>query len=167
MARLAAEKGDESKKEMYFGKIRERIQEAHGTYQAGLFFLGMGFDEKARGNYATAKKHFEDELAVFKGLSNLNFQMALRSEIGHIERQTGNLTQAKLIYLETIKEWQELGNRGAIANQLECFGFLAIADEEPHRAVRPFSAAETLREKAQSPMTDYEQIEYDQFVAQL
>src|SRR5260221_4516036 len=91
MARLAAERGDETEKEMYFGKLREKIRETPETYQAGIFFLGMGMDEKARGNFATAKKHFEDGLVIFKGLSNLNFQLSLRSELGHIERQTGNL----------------------------------------------------------------------------
>ncbi len=167
MARLAAERGDETEKEMYFGKLREKIRETPETYQAGVFFLGMGIDEKVRGNFATAKKHFEDGLVIFKGLSNLNFQLSFRSEIGHVERQTGNLTQARLIYRETIKDWQEMGNRPSIAHQLECFGFLALADEEPQRAVKLFSAAEALREKAQSPMTDYEQIEYDQSVAQV
>jgi hypothetical protein len=89
------------------------------------------------------------------------------SEIGHVERHTGNLTKARLIYQETIKGWQELGNRSAIAHQLECFGFLAIADEEPQRAIKLFGAAEALREKIQSPMVDYERVEYDQSVAQL
>ena len=124
-------------------------------------------DEKVRGNYITAKKHFEDGLKIFKGLSNLNFQLSLRSEIGHVERQAGNLHQARLIYRETIKDWQESGNRGAIANQLECFAFLAIADEEPQRAVKLFSAADALRENAQLPMADYERIEYDQSMTQL
>ena len=167
MARLAAQKGDESEKEMYFGKLRERIRQAPGSFQTGMFFLGMGMNEKALGNYATAKKHFEDGLVIFKGLSNLNMHLSLRSEIGHIERQTGNVTQARLIYAETIKDWQELGNRPAIAHQLECFAFLAIADEEPERAIKLFGAAEGLREKAQSSMVDYERVEYELSIAQL
>jgi len=60
-----------------------------------------------------------------------------------------------------------LVTRAAIAHQLECFAFIAIADEEPERAIKLFSAAEALREKINSQMTDYEQIEYDQSIAQL
>jgi hypothetical protein len=60
-----------------------------------------------------------------------------------------------------------LGNRSALAHELECFGFLAIADEEPQRAIKLFGAAEALREKIQSPMLANEQIEYDQAVVQL
>ncbi len=65
------------------------------------------------------------------------------------------------------KHWQDLGNRAAISNQLECFGFLAIADEEPQRAIWLFGAAEALRERINSMMTDYERIEYEQAITQL
>ena len=167
MARLAAEKGDENEKQKYFAKLNEMISEMPKSYQVGLFFLGMGMDETGRRNYAAAKKIFEDGLAIFKGIRNLNFQLVLKSELGHIERRTGNLPQARLIYQETIKGWQELGNRSAIAHQLECFGLLAIAEEEPQRATKLFSAAQALRERIDSPMTDYERVEYDESVAQL
>jgi predicted ATPase/class 3 adenylate cyclase len=167
MARLAAEKGDEIEKDLYFGKLRERMRETPGSYQAGMFHLGMGMDESRHGNYQAAKRIFEDGEKIFKDIGSVNFQLIMRSEIGHIERYTGNLTQAKLIYQKTIKGWQEIGNRSAIAHQLECFGFLAIHVEEPQRAAKLFGAGEALREKAQSPMADHEQVEFDQSVAHL
>ena len=43
----------------------------------------------------------------------------------------------------------------------------AIHDEEPQRAIKLFSAAEVLRERINSPMTDYERVEYNQSVPQL
>jgi len=167
MARLAAAKGNESEKEMYFNKLRERIREAPGSYQVAMFHLGMGMDESARGNYATAKRIFEDGRKIFKSIGSVNFQLVMQSEIGHVERLTGNLNDAKAIYQETIQGWREIGNRPAIAHQLECFAFLAIAEEEPQHAAKLFGAAEALREITQSPMTDNEVIEYDQSVAQL
>ena len=167
MARLAAAKGNETEKEMYFEKLRERMREAPGTYQVAMFHLGMGMDESVRGNYATAKRIFEDGREIFKHIGSINFQLVMQSEIGHVERHTGNLNAAKTIYEETIKGWQEIGNRPAIAHQLECFGFLAIAEEEPQRAIQLFSAAETLRERIQAPRVDHEQVEYEQSLAQL
>jgi tetratricopeptide (TPR) repeat protein len=167
MARLAAQKGNESEKEMYFEKLRERIREAPESYQVAMFHLGMGMDESVRGNYATAKRIFEDGRKMFKRIGSINFQLVMQSEIGHVERHTGKLSQAKAIYQETIKGWQEIGNRSAIAHQLECFGFLAISDEEPQRAIKLFSAAEALREKIQAPRVEHEQAEYEQSVAQL
>ena len=55
MARISAEKGNESEKQKYFGKLRERMNEVPGSFQVGLFFLGMGMDENARGNHAAEK----------------------------------------------------------------------------------------------------------------
>lgn len=167
MARLAAEHGNDSEKEMYFEKLMEKMRETPGSYQAAMFHLGMGMDESVRGNYEAAKRIFEEGRKIFKRIGSLNFQLVMQSEIGHVERHTGNSSQAKIIYRETIKGWQEIGNRSAIAHQLECFGFLAIADEEPQRAAKLFGASEALREKTQSPMADNERVEHDQSVAQL
>ncbi len=167
MARLSANKGDEHEREKYFGKLREMVREMPRSFQVSMFHLGMGMDERMRGNYDTARKIFEEGLESFLRLHSKNFVMVMKSELGHVERQSGNLTQAQLIYKETIKGWQDLGNRSAVAHELECFAFLAIHDEEPERAAKLFGAAEALREKIQSPMTDYERVEYDQSVARL
>jgi predicted ATPase len=167
MARVASKKGDDNEKAMYFGKLKEEIRKVPESYQAGLFHLGMGMEESRHGNYEAARKIFEDGEKIFKSIGNVAFQLVMRSEIGHIERHRGNLTQAKLIYEKTIKDWQEIGNRSAIAHQLECFGILAIHDEEPQKAVRLFSAAEALRERINSPRADYEQVEHEQSMAQL
>jgi predicted ATPase len=167
MARVSSNKGDESGKERFFGKLREMVREMPKSFQGSMFILGMGMDERMRGNYDTARKIFEEGLEWFKRLRSRHFVLVMRSELGHVERQKGNLSQARLVYRETIKGWQELGNRSAVAHELECFGFLAIRDEEPQRAAKLFGAAETLRERIQSPMTDYERDEYDQAVAQV
>ena len=167
MARVAASKGDQSEKQKYLGKLKELIRDVPVSFQVGMFFLGMGMDESVHGNYGTAKQLFEDGLNIFRRLRNRNFQMVITSELGHIARHTGDINQAKKIYSETIKGWQDLGNRSAIAHQLECFAFIAIAGEEPQRAIKLFGAAEALREKINSPMTDHERVEYDKEVALL
>jgi len=167
MARVSASHGDDDGVKKYFEKLGELMREMPKSFQVGMFYLGTGMHESQRGNYETAKKIFEDGVNIFKSIRHINFQLVLTSEIGHIERRTGNLTQAKSIYQETLRNWQIIGNRSAIAHQLECFGFLAIADEEPQRAIKLFSTAETLRDKIQSPMTDLEQAEYSQSVAQV
>jgi predicted ATPase/class 3 adenylate cyclase len=167
MARLAGSQGDETEKVKYFGKLRELVSDMPKSFQVSLFLMGMGMDERIRGNYDTAKKIFEEGLEMFTRLRSKNFVLVMKSELGHVERQTGNLTQARAIYSETIKGWQDLGNRSAIAHQLECFGFLAIQDEEPTRATILFGAAKALRERIQAPMMDFERVEYDQAVAQV
>jgi tetratricopeptide (TPR) repeat protein len=167
MARVAASKGDLGEKKKYSEKIRGLIGEIPLSFQTGLILMGMGMDESRQGNYETATTLFEDGLNIFKRLRSKNFQLAMTSELGHIARHTGDLNQAKKIYGETIIGWQDLGHRPAIAHQLECFAFVAIAEEEPQRAIKLLGAAEALREKIGSPMASYEVMEYHKEVAQL
>ena len=167
MVSIAAQKGDLAEKEKYFRKLKEVMGEAPTSFQAGIFFLGIGLDESVRGNYETAKQIFENGLQIFRRLRNKAFQSIFLSELGHIARHTGDRHGAKEIYRETLRNWQDLGNRAAAAHQLECFGLLAIADEEPDRALKLFGAAEALRERIQAQMTEVERMEYDRALAQL
>jgi predicted ATPase/class 3 adenylate cyclase len=167
MARAAAMRGDMVEKQKYIGKLREMMHEAPRSFQAGMFYLSMGIDESLHGNYEAARQLFEDGLEIFKRVRNRNFQLIMRSELGHIARHTGDFSQAKKIYRETIKGWQDAGNRAAIAHQMECFAYIAVAEEEPQRAIKLLSAAEALRERANSPMTDNECLDYEQAIGEL
>ncbi len=166
-ARIAAANGDQAEKEKYLAKYKELIRQAPLSFQAGLFYLGTGMDENIHGNYEAAKVLFEEGLSVFNQIRNWNFQLIMTSELGHNARHTGKISEAKKIYRETLKGWQNMGNRAAMANQLECFAFIAITEEKPQRAAILFGAAEYLRDKVQSPMTDYEQVEYDRSISRL
>lgn len=48
-----------------------------------------------------------------------------------------------------------LGSPAAVANQMEYFAFIAVAEEEPQRAAKLLGAAEALRDKIQAAMTDH------------
>jgi len=165
MARIAADQGDRREKQKYLTKFTELRRKAPVSIQAGMFLMGLGMSEKEQENYEIAKQLFEDALDVFSQLRIKNFKMVVKSELGHIARKTGDLKGAKSLYKETIAGWQDVGNRGAIAHQLECFAFMAVEDQEPQRALTLLGAAEALRERSSSPMTDFERIEYDRDVA--
>lgn len=49
---------------------------------------------------------------------------------------------------ESILAFRDAGQLGAVAHQLECFGFIAIAQEKYERALQLFAAADALHEKA-------------------
>jgi predicted ATPase/class 3 adenylate cyclase len=167
MVSIAIQQGNLVEKEKYLGKLKDLVREAPTSFQSGIFFLGIGLDERVRGNYEAAKQFFENGLHIFIRLRNKSFQTIFLSELGHIARQTGDINQAHKVYRETLKNWQDLGNRAAVAHQLECFGFLALHAEESHRALKLFGAAEALRERIQSPMADEERVEYDAAIAQI
>ena len=167
MAVMAANNGNDSEKQFFLEKLKIEMRMATASFQTGIFLLFMGKDESTHGNFTEARKTFAEAEKLYKELGSANYATAMRSEMGHVERVSGNPAAAKAIYQETIKRWQELGNRSAVAHELECFGSLAIMDEQPGRAARLFGAAEALREQCQSPMTDEERVEYDRWVADL
>jgi len=92
---------------------------------------------------------------------------AMTSEVAHTQRALGNYTEARKTYRETIKVFQDHGNRPAVAHQLECFAMIAVAEEEPQRAAKLFGAAETIREITDHKPTDEEQAEEAQFTSRL
>ncbi|MFT3896019.1 MAG: adenylate/guanylate cyclase domain-containing protein [Anaerolineales bacterium] len=167
MARLALIAGDNQKKDEYLSKLKEQVRNVPLSFQTGLFYMGLGMSESEAGNFDSAMHFFEDSMKIFKRLRNRNFENVVTSELGHLARRKGNTTQAQEIYTHTIIEWQNIGNRAALAHQLECFGYLALAEEEPQRALQLFGTAEVLREKAGSPMTAFEQDESNKAITRL
>jgi hypothetical protein len=91
----------------------------------------------------------------------------VRSELAHLERYEGHYQQAEAMYRETIKEWQRIGHRAAVAHQLECLAAIAKINEDGPRAARLFGAAEALRDRINIRMTVQERREYDHNVADL
>jgi hypothetical protein len=75
--------------------------------------------------------------------------------------------EALAAYRQSIRWFQESGNRGGLAHQLECFGMLALDDRQLERAARLFGAAEFLRDQAEAPRVNYERGEYDAAQARL
>lgn len=166
-ARLAAIDGDQVAQEEYFVKFRELIQQTPLSIQAGLFYLGLGSNEKMLGNYEKASSFFEEGLDIFIKVRSKNFQLVMKSELAHVARLTGRITEAKISYRETLRGWQNMGHRGAIAHQLECFAFIGMIEEEPQCAAKLLGAAEALRERAASPMSDFETTEYEAQIIRL
>jgi len=165
MARIAISQGDQEEKQKYLKKLNGLRREAPVSIQTGLFLMGLGRSEVEQGNYDDARKLFDDALDIFVQLRIKIYQMAAKSQLGHIARYTGDLVRAKSIYRETILGWQDIGNRGAVAHELESFASIAITIKNPQYALKLLGAAEALRERSGSPMTDFERIEYDRDVA--
>jgi predicted ATPase/DNA-binding XRE family transcriptional regulator len=120
-----------------------------------------------RGDIVTARKYADEVLAYYQEMGVTLRYTTVKSTMAHFLRKMGNFAEALPLYRETIVGYQDLGHRGAIAHQLECFAFIAKAQELGERAVKLFGAAEALREISNSLMTPQEQIEYDQQLAGL
>ncbi|MEP6895587.1 MAG: hypothetical protein ABI986_08275, partial [Chloroflexota bacterium] len=166
MARVALVNGEHAEFQKFAALLKKWTQSAPQSYQVGFSYLNIG----ARLRWTDpegAKEYYEEGLKIFRHLRHKNFETVLLNELGHVARMTGKTTEAKGIYKQTLSDFQDLGHRPAIANQLECFAFIAIAEEEPERAAKLFGAAEALREKVNAQMQDLEYVEYDNSVRRL
>jgi tetratricopeptide (TPR) repeat protein len=120
----------------------------------------VGRLDEARPLFARAEE-------LYREIGDRRFELVARSDHAHALRRGGALDEAEASFRETIRAWQHLGSRGAIANQLESFGFLAIARDDPQRAARLLAAAESLRERVGAAMLGPERVEYNRSLEQL
>jgi tetratricopeptide (TPR) repeat protein len=127
----------------------------------------QGFLAEYGGQYEQARGLFEKAMLIYNDVGAHFNVLLIKSNLAHLERQFGHHQQALERYRESIVGFRDLGHLGAVAHQLECFGFLAMAGDGNERALRLFAAADALREKAGSPMTSDEQTYFDEQIGLL
>ena len=103
----------------------------------------------------------------FMEIGDQRFVLAARSDLAHALRRGGRYDEALALYRETIGGWIHLGNRGAVANQLENIAFVDLATGNPDRAIRLLGAADAVREVARSHMAFDEEPEHAASVERL
>ncbi|MGE5249386.1 MAG: adenylate/guanylate cyclase domain-containing protein, partial [Bacteroidota bacterium] len=164
---LSVVKGDYKAAEVLEEQSIELLKSSSATWGElmGLFAAGRG--AMFRGDYATARARFAICLPLFRQMGDPHRICMVESELAHMNRYERRYDEAESAYRQTIRVWQRLGHRAAIAHQLECFAFLAIRRGAGDRAARLFGAAEVLRENIKIPMHPAERSEYDKEVAAL
>ncbi len=167
LARWETIHGNFQEGEKYMTLMQGAMKDAPLSLHSGFTNMGLGWGARLQGRFDLAQRYFEEGLKIFKQFRHKGMIAGLASEIAHTQRALGNFTDAKKTYQNTIKVFQNYGNRPAVAHQLECFAMIAIVEEEPQRAAKLFGAAEAIREVMEHKPTDEEQAEEDQFINRL
>jgi len=122
-----------------------------------------------KGIIALHRKDYDEARTFIKKAVNAhqetgaNFNVIIvKSSLAHMERELGNYVIAQNLYRETIVAFRDVAQTGAVAHQLECFGFIALAQNQNERALQLFAAANALRENGGTPMTPDEQVYFDE-----
>ena len=167
LARWEMIHGNFQEAEKYVALVQASMKDGSISFQSGFLNMGMGMGARYQGRFDLAQRFFEDGLRVFKQIGHKAMTMVMTAEIAHTHRAMGNFTEAKKTYQNTIKVFQDYGNRPAVAHQLECFAMIAVVEEEPQRAAKLFAAADAIRELTGHKRTDEEEVEEAQFMSRL
>jgi len=145
----------------------ELLKEYGNRWTYAITLYGLGNIAIALNDFEFARKKFNLAMQIMQELGSKRNVIMIKSDLAHILRLEGNYPDAISSYRGTIREWQRLGHRAAVAHQLECMAFISKTLKHTDRALRLFGAAEALREKIEIDMTSQEREAYDKEVADL
>jgi tetratricopeptide (TPR) repeat protein len=166
---LASVLGGDAQKAHKYLEEGETLIEEFGSSLAGTNILvGQGHLHAFRGDLEGAEAIYREAYQRVRELGDPMQTIHFRSELAHNLRGQGKWEQALPLYRETIQYFQDLGHESAVAHQLECFAYIAIALEEPEKAARLLGAAQAIRERMNNPINlPWQKEDYDQAMKQL
>jgi len=142
-------------------------REAGLRYQEAQSLEILGFVASDSNDFTEARLYFQESVRVYEEVGATFNVILEKSNLAHLERRIGNHASALDYYRETILAFRDIGQNGAVSHQLECFGFIALEQNQKDRALQLFSAASALREKAGTPMRPEEKTYFDQQLMRL
>jgi len=160
-------KGDFTKGIEHHTRASELLKENGNRWSYGITMFGFGNLYMAQRDFEKSREKYKIAMQTMQELGSMRNVSMIKSDLAHILRYEGKYTEAISAYRETIKDWQRLGHRAAIAHQLECMAFIYKAMEQPGKAARLFGAAESLRQKIGIDMTAQEREDYEKEVKNL
>ncbi|MEO6294834.1 MAG: hypothetical protein ABIP01_04180, partial [Candidatus Limnocylindria bacterium] len=167
LAQWDAETGGLEQAEQRVRRAAEAADRAGNPGLQAFVALSQGRIAGFSGRLAEARGPFDRAISGYGRTRARRLELVARSDLAQALRMGGELEEAEPIYRDTIHAWLHAGNRGAIANQLESFAFIAVAREALERAARLLGAAEGIREVASAPMLSFELREHDEAVGRL
>ena len=156
---------DAAEAEAWVLRSTDAARRAGNPFAVGLAALARGRFLSYYGRIDEARSWFAEAGARFAAMRDRRMELVARSDLAHAVRRAGDLDGAEAAYREVVPEWQRLGHRGAVANLLESFAFLAVERGDARRAVVLLGSAERLRLAADSTMLAPERLEYERQVA--
>jgi hypothetical protein len=152
------------------------VGQGEDTYAVAMMCMTLAFIAYSSREFSDAQQYFAKSNALFTRYNDRQFMNITRGGLADVARQMGDLEQAESIYLEIIKVWVMIGNRGAVARVLECLAAVALIrarETEGYKAVllqhsaNLFGAADTVRKVSNSDMTGQEKPEYEDWLDEL
>jgi hypothetical protein len=111
-------------------------------------------------DYATAFALHQESMGIFRTLDEMSGVAMAAGNLGHDAMRLGRLEEAHTWQSESLRLFNEIGDKDGVTECLERFAMLANAMERFKRAALFFGAASILRKEASS-LALADQAEYD------
>jgi tetratricopeptide (TPR) repeat protein len=119
----------------------------------------------SQGDEALARSLVEESMVLYRELGNRQKTGESLFALGRIAESVGDYTAARAMCEESLAIGRVVGDNRHIAPRLEGLAGLFVAQGEPVRAVRLWSAADALREAMGTPMPPVYRADYERSVA--
>jgi len=148
-------------------KAEAMMREKGGRWSYGITLYRSANMHIANQQFDIAREKLSLAMEAMQEIGSQRTIAMIKSELAHALRYEGKYPEAISAYQETIKEWQRIGHRAAVAHQLECIAFIFKSLEQTDKAIKLLGSAESLRHKININMTVEERAEYDKEIADL
>jgi len=160
--------GDINKAQAYLEEAMGFIEELGGSVLGIQILAGQGQLLARSGDLEGAEAMYREVDRRFHEMGAPMQTILTRNELAHLLRQQGKWAQALPLYRESILYFQDMGHEPAVAHQLECIAYIAIAKEAPDTAARLLGAAQAIRERTNNPIKPpWQKAENDQAMKEL
>jgi predicted ATPase/DNA-binding CsgD family transcriptional regulator len=113
--------------------------------------LGLGDLARLTGDAHAARRRYEEALAILREVNARPEIARCLAGLGRIAMDQGEIAVGRQHLTRSIELSRSIGSRIGTIRGVEAFAALAVAEEEPERAVRLAAAAAALREAAHLP----------------
>jgi tetratricopeptide (TPR) repeat protein len=149
--------------------IRSSLDDGSGSAAAesNILIYILGRVALCSGDYAAARRHFEANLALWRGIGDMRTRPAVGALVGLscVAVMEGDLTQAGHLLKEALTLGKQLGSGAGLAYALEGAAILASAANRPESAVHLAGAATALRASLQHPISPAERWVLERWLA--
>jgi predicted ATPase/DNA-binding CsgD family transcriptional regulator len=113
--------------------------------------LGLGDLARLSGDGYGARRRYEEALAILREVNSRPEMARCLAGLGRIAVDQGEIAVGRQHLTRSIELSRSIGSRIGTIRGVEAFAALAVAEEQPERAVRLAAAAAALRDAAQLP----------------
>jgi predicted ATPase/DNA-binding CsgD family transcriptional regulator len=151
MAAMAGQRGDLAEAQRLGEAALAIMRGIDQQWGVARTLLGLGDLARLTGDAHGAQRRYEEALAILREVNARPEMARCLAGLGRIAMDQGQIPLGRQLLTQSIELSRSIGSRIGTIRGVEAFAALALAEEQPERAVRLAAAAAALRAAAQLP----------------